>query len=395
MQAQRSPYLQPALKSPLAQAMTQQGLDDEHDDVEKAIMPTVQLPPPAAEQQKPQPQPRVNRMVSFAAEPQISQISASVSNESTSTVAAENQAAADNGAPERPESPDTISHAPRTGDLPSNDDSRQQAETPQPQTHKNDSEDTVAHPQQTAQLPLRSALKQDKGKGRAMDYPSRQTTPAPSESEDPVGAGLMSSAETTEPGTPIDPAYAGDDITLITEGRAKQPLSRHQFRNMLEREHTLNYREPIQRPSNASVPYTEKGEPDSRIDPVTGKVIPSKACNEARKDLNGLMQITGRNPMLEAIQSLKANGKYPGGQEKEKVWSAPSDVAGAAVPASAGASASRKPSGFAGLGGKKPDQKGPTAPSPEVLERRKRLMKKLESDEMKNKLDNLWNAKIE
>jgi hypothetical protein len=165
-------------------------------------------------------------------------------------------------------------------------------------------------------LPAQPLRIVDKGKGRAhappAGPPTRPATPLTSampsrhgshDASEHGGMVVPYNRLETRPPTP-------DDLTRLDE-LSKHPrhYGKTQQKAALERHHTMNFREPKQRP--APIPTLLNGEPDPRIDPTTGKVLVSRVCNDARADLDALRRISGRNPVVEAIDEMRAGGSGP------------------------------------------------------------------------------------
>ena len=204
---------------------------------------------------------------------------------------------------------------------------------------------------------------------------SREATPHPSEPDDPAIPEAMSSADQTAPGTPLEQSQ------ISLPAAAPRNMTRTQWKNALERQHTMTFTEPRQRPSGVSQSLNHMGEPDPRIDPISGKVIVRVAVKEAKKDFDAARRVTGRNPVGEAVAALTAAGMYEP-RPKSRSWISPTP------PATAPSSSTARRGGLFA----RSEQKGKATVkplSPEEMERRKQFVVAMKGD-LGERLRDLW-----
>jgi len=207
---------------------------------------------------------------------------------------------------------------------------------------------------------------------------SRQATPLPSEPDDSAIPEAMSSADQTAPGTPLEQSL------ISLPAAAPRNMTRTQWKNALERQHTMTFTEPRQRPSGVSQSLNHMGEPDPRIDPISGKVIVRVAVKEAKKDFDAARRVTGRNPVGEAVAALTAAGMYEP-RPKSRSWLNPAHAITAP-----GSSTARRSGLFPGT--RRQEQKGKVAVkslTPAEMERKKRFVEAMKGD-LGDRLRDLW-----
>lgn len=207
---------------------------------------------------------------------------------------------------------------------------------------------------------------------------SRQATPLPSEPDDSAIPEAMSSADQTAPGTPLEQSF------ISLPAAAPRNMTRTQWKNALERQHTMTFTEPRQRPSGVSQPLNHMGEPDPRIDPISGKVIVRVAVKEAKKDFIAARRVTGRNPVGEAVAALTAAEMYQP-RPKSRSW-----LNTAQTTTAPGSSTTRMGGLFPGT--RRQEQKGKAAVkplTPAEMERKKQFVEAMKGD-LGDRLRDLW-----
>jgi len=207
---------------------------------------------------------------------------------------------------------------------------------------------------------------------------SRQVTPLPSEPEDSHIPEAMSSADQTAPGTPLEQSL------ISLPAAAPRNMTRTQWKNALERQHTMTFTEPRQRPSGLTQSLNHMGEPDPRIDPISGKVIVRVAVKEAKKDFEAARRVTGRNPIGEALSASTATGQYePRPRSRSWINSAQSSTA-------PGNQTAKRGGLFAGT--RRSEQKGKATLkplTPAEMERKREFVAAMKGD-LGNRLKDLW-----